>query len=173
MKWLIDPVVGNTLVHGARQFCVCILDRRFHKLFSAYFHIPQFFFLANCQFLWKAFLISSTLLQVWLASKEEPCKRILFVGNVCLWLWWESTYWLNSCVFQTNYVLTKKLRYICMMVDWLGFFLILVGLLITYVALNLMDGHGQPALLYIVPFTLGSFYEKDHYFITTFFNKEK
>jgi len=22
-------------------------------------------------------------------------------------------------------------------------------------ALNLMDGHGQPALLYIVPFTLG------------------
>lgn len=31
-----------------------------------------------------------------------------------------------------------------------------VGLLITYVALNLMDGHGQPALLYIVPFTLGN-----------------
>ncbi|KAG0459134.1 hypothetical protein HPP92_022262 [Vanilla planifolia] len=28
------------------------------------------------------------------------------------------------------------------------------GLLVTYVALNLMDGHGQPALLYIVPFTL-------------------
>nr|GEX46929.1 signal peptide peptidase-like 2 [Tanacetum cinerariifolium] len=28
-------------------------------------------------------------------------------------------------------------------------------LLITYVALNLMDGHGQPALLYIIPFTLG------------------
>lgn len=34
----------------------------------------------------------------------------------------------------------------------------LAGLLITYVALNLMDGHGQPALLYIVPFTLGSLY---------------
>ncbi|GAV83873.1 PA domain-containing protein/Peptidase_A22B domain-containing protein [Cephalotus follicularis] len=32
-----------------------------------------------------------------------------------------------------------------------------LGLLVTYVALNLMDGHGQPALLYIVPFTLGSF----------------
>ncbi|KAI3873443.1 hypothetical protein MKW98_008095 [Papaver atlanticum] len=32
-----------------------------------------------------------------------------------------------------------------------------LGLLITYVALNLMDGHGQPALLYIVPFTLGTF----------------
>lgn len=31
-----------------------------------------------------------------------------------------------------------------------------LGLLITYVALNLMDGHGQPALLYIVPFTLGT-----------------
>jgi hypothetical protein len=33
----------------------------------------------------------------------------------------------------------------------------MAGLLITYVALNLMDGHGQPALLYIVPFTLGNF----------------
>ncbi|KAM7508645.1 hypothetical protein LguiA_019098 [Lonicera macranthoides] len=32
-----------------------------------------------------------------------------------------------------------------------------LGLLITYVALNLMDGHGQPALLYIVPFTIGTF----------------
>ncbi|CAB4300389.1 unnamed protein product [Prunus armeniaca] len=32
----------------------------------------------------------------------------------------------------------------------------IAGLLITYVALNLMDGHGQPALLYIVPFTLGT-----------------
>ncbi|PPD90289.1 hypothetical protein GOBAR_DD12792 [Gossypium barbadense] len=32
-----------------------------------------------------------------------------------------------------------------------------LGLLVTYVALNLMDGHGQPALLYIVPFILGTF----------------
>ncbi|XP_043720078.1 signal peptide peptidase-like 2 [Telopea speciosissima] len=32
-----------------------------------------------------------------------------------------------------------------------------LGLLITYVALNLMDGHGQPALLYIVPLMLGTF----------------
>ncbi|KAB1214359.1 Signal peptide peptidase-like 4 [Morella rubra] len=32
-----------------------------------------------------------------------------------------------------------------------------LGLLVTYVALNMMDGHGQPALLYIVPFTLGTF----------------
>ncbi|GAB4844495.1 Signal peptide peptidase-like 4 [Ancistrocladus abbreviatus] len=31
-----------------------------------------------------------------------------------------------------------------------------LGLLITYLALNMMDGHGQPALLYIVPFTLGT-----------------
>ncbi|XP_042382977.1 signal peptide peptidase-like 5 [Zingiber officinale] len=30
------------------------------------------------------------------------------------------------------------------------------GLLVTYIALTLMDGHGQPALLYIVPFTLGT-----------------
>eukprot|EP00249_Psilotum_nudum_P016858 c26023_g1_i1 orf=553-2163(-) len=30
------------------------------------------------------------------------------------------------------------------------------GLFVTYVALNLMDGHGQPALLYIVPCTLGT-----------------
>ncbi|CAL5192690.1 unnamed protein product [Lathyrus oleraceus] len=32
-----------------------------------------------------------------------------------------------------------------------------LGLLVTYLALNLMDGHGQPALLYIVPSTLGTF----------------
>ncbi|XP_076951840.1 signal peptide peptidase-like 2 [Bidens hawaiensis] len=32
-----------------------------------------------------------------------------------------------------------------------------LGLLVTYIALNLMDGHGQPGLLYIVPFTLGTF----------------
>ncbi|KAK6137475.1 hypothetical protein DH2020_028780 [Rehmannia glutinosa] len=36
-----------------------------------------------------------------------------------------------------------------------------LGLLITYIALNLMDGHGQPALLYIVPFTLGTFFARD------------
>ncbi|MFQ6637898.1 hypothetical protein Gotur_013841 [Gossypium turneri] len=57
----------------------------------------------------------------------------------------------------------------CNRYDWLanktlraGYFLWAMiayglGLLITYVALNLMDGHGQPALLYIVPFTLGTF----------------
>ncbi|KAJ1408637.1 Presenilin/signal peptide peptidase [Sesbania bispinosa] len=61
-------------------------------------------------------------------------------------------------------IVTFSLRY-----DWLakknlraGYFLWAMsayglGLLITYVALNLMDGHGQPALLYIVPFTLGTF----------------
>lgn len=38
---------------------------------------------------------------------------------------------------------------------WHTVLLPLLGLLITYVALNLMDGHGQPALLYIVPFTIG------------------
>ncbi|KAL5081076.1 hypothetical protein RYX36_009497 [Vicia faba] len=60
-------------------------------------------------------------------------------------------------------LLAFSLRY-----DWLakkslvsGYFLWAMfaygfGLLITYVALNLMDGHGQPALLYIVPFTLGT-----------------
>ncbi|XP_058103184.1 signal peptide peptidase-like 2 [Magnolia sinica] len=41
-----------------------------------------------------------------------------------------------------------------------GYFLWLVfgygfGLLLTYLALYLMDGHGQPALLYLVPCTLG------------------
>ncbi|GAA0160885.1 aspartic protease [Lithospermum erythrorhizon] len=53
--------------------------------------------------------------------------------------------------------------------DWLsnkslraGYFLYAIlaygsGLFTTYVALTLMDGHGQPALLYIVPFMLGTF----------------
>lgn len=46
---------------------------------------------------------------------------------------------------------------------------IFAGLLITYVALNLMDGHGQPALLYIVPFTLGtSMTKKSNHMILSF-----
>ncbi|KAK4476590.1 hypothetical protein RD792_015747 [Penstemon davidsonii] len=50
--------------------------------------------------------------------------------------------WLSNKTLKTGYFLYAMLAY--------G-----LGLLITYVALNLMDGHGQPALLYIVPFTLG------------------
>lgn len=51
--------------------------------------------------------------------------------------------WLAKKTLVSGYFLWAMLAY--------GF-----GLLITYVALNLMDGHGQPALLYIVPFTLGT-----------------
>ncbi|XP_051129812.1 signal peptide peptidase-like 2 isoform X2 [Andrographis paniculata] len=52
--------------------------------------------------------------------------------------------WLANKRLRTGYFLWAMVAY--------G-----LGLLITYVALNLMDGHGQPALLYIVPFTLGTF----------------
>ncbi|GKU95255.1 hypothetical protein SLEP1_g8636 [Rubroshorea leprosula] len=52
--------------------------------------------------------------------------------------------WLANKTLRAGYFLWAMLAY--------G-----LGLLITYVALNLMDGHGQPALLYIVPFTLGTF----------------
>ncbi|KAK1289550.1 Signal peptide peptidase-like 4 [Acorus calamus] len=51
--------------------------------------------------------------------------------------------WAANRNFRTGYFLWSMIAY--------GF-----GLLITYVALNLMDGRGQPALLYIVPFTLGT-----------------
>ncbi|GLT67859.1 hypothetical protein SLA2020_401370 [Shorea laevis] len=51
--------------------------------------------------------------------------------------------WLANKTLRAGYFLWAMLAY--------G-----LGLLITYVALNLMDGHGQPALLYIVPFTLGT-----------------
>ncbi|XP_028767448.1 signal peptide peptidase-like 2 isoform X1 [Neltuma alba] len=58
--------------------------------------------------------------------------------------------------------------------DWLanknlrhGYFLWAIfaygfGLMITYLALNLMNGQGQPALLYIVPFTLGTILALGH-----------
>ena len=55
-------------------------------------------------------------------------------------------YYFLNLLFQ-KYSDIKSLKY-------------MAGLLITYVALNLMDGHGQPALLYIVPFTLGNFVKK-------------
>ncbi|KAG5061505.1 hypothetical protein AAZX31_01G205400 [Glycine max] len=51
--------------------------------------------------------------------------------------------WLANKSLRSGYFLWAMFAY--------GF-----GLLVTYVALNLMDGHGQPALLYIVPFTLGT-----------------
>ncbi|XP_076950336.1 signal peptide peptidase-like 4 [Bidens hawaiensis] len=51
--------------------------------------------------------------------------------------------WLSNKSLRAGYFLWAMIAY--------G-----LGLLITYVALNLMDGHGQPALLYIVPFTLGT-----------------
>ncbi|KAL6569526.1 Signal peptide peptidase-like 4 [Orobanche minor] len=51
--------------------------------------------------------------------------------------------WLSKKSLKSGYFLWAMLAY--------G-----LGLLTTYVALNLMDGHGQPALLYIVPFTLGT-----------------
>ncbi|XP_019423293.1 PREDICTED: signal peptide peptidase-like 2 [Lupinus angustifolius] len=51
--------------------------------------------------------------------------------------------WLSNKKLANGYFLWAMIAY--------GF-----GLLITYVALNLMDGHGQPALIYIVPFTLGT-----------------
>ncbi|KAK9147478.1 hypothetical protein Scep_006235 [Stephania cephalantha] len=53
--------------------------------------------------------------------------------------------WLSKKTLRAGYFLYAMMAY--------G-----LGLLITYVALNLMDGHGQPALLYIVPFTLGTFF---------------
>ncbi|KAK1374826.1 PA domain-containing protein [Heracleum sosnowskyi] len=51
--------------------------------------------------------------------------------------------WLAGKTLRSGYFLWAMCAY--------GF-----GLLITYVAFNLMDGDGQPALLYIVPFTLGT-----------------
>ncbi|KAL6495498.1 Signal peptide peptidase-like 4 [Orobanche gracilis] len=51
--------------------------------------------------------------------------------------------WLSKKSLKSGYFLWAMLAY--------G-----LGLLTTYVALNMMDGHGQPALLYIVPFTLGT-----------------
>ncbi|XP_076922295.1 signal peptide peptidase-like 4 isoform X1 [Bidens hawaiensis] len=51
--------------------------------------------------------------------------------------------WLSNKSLRAGYFLWAMIAY--------G-----LGLLITYVALNLMDGHGQPALLYIVPFTVGT-----------------
>jgi len=51
--------------------------------------------------------------------------------------------WAAKKTLQGGYFLWSMIGY--------GF-----GLFITYVALNLMDGNGQPALLYIVPCTLGT-----------------
>jgi hypothetical protein len=62
--------------------------------------------------------------------------------------WWHMVLVsLRHCAFMQQVV-----PLILMWLNWLWF----SGFLITYVAMNLIDGHGQLALLYIVPFTLGS-----------------
>ena len=69
---------------------------------------------------------------------------------------------MRLCTMQTYLVIFADGRY-----DWTarksllrGYFLWStvgygLGLFLTYVALNVMNGSGQPALLYIVPCTLG------------------
>lgn len=86
---------------------------------------------------------SCSVLQVRLAGEQEAKVRILPWDNVCLWSRYDP-----SSREETNKKSTK--------VFFLILFLTITGLLITYIALNLMDGHGQPALLYIVPFILGT-----------------
>ncbi|XLS91231.1 hypothetical protein HN51_067239 [Arachis hypogaea] len=68
--------------------------------------------------------------------------------------WWICMYdWLAKRNLRSGYFVWVMSAYGLSML----FLCLILGLLITYVALNLMDGHGQPALLYIVPFTLGTF----------------
>ncbi|XLU54621.1 hypothetical protein S245_049269, partial [Arachis hypogaea] len=65
--------------------------------------------------------------------------------------WWICMYdWLAKRNLRSGYFVWVMSAYGLSML----FLCLILGLLITYVALNLMDGHGQPALLYIVPFTL-------------------
>lgn len=56
------------------------------------------------------------------------------------------------CVMQWTHV-CGDLGYVVMGLH----FFFHVGLFLTYLALFLMDGHGQPALLYLVPCTLGKY----------------
>jgi len=96
------------------------------------------------------------------SSMEEIVHMPLTICGVEYWLLFcvDSLKWLFPiCGYEC---LAKVLRAYCLdavsppYCPWHTVLLLsFLGLLITYVALNLMDGHGQPALLYIVPFTIG------------------
>lgn len=47
--------------------------------------------------------------------------------------------------------------YVFLFIPWGGGFVFCSGLAVTYMGLYLMNGHGQPALLYLVPCTLGTY----------------
>ncbi|TVU27657.1 hypothetical protein EJB05_19153 [Eragrostis curvula] len=65
--------------------------------------------------------------------------------------------WAAKKTLQSGYFLWSMVAYGSGSISLLTITTFKYCLLITYVALNLMDGHGQPALLYIVPFTIGTF----------------
>lgn len=77
-----------------------------------------------------------------------------------MFAWWFVDLWL-SCILQCfNSFSSNGFCGLFMFYRiWWGFILsfggCLPGLFLTYVALNVMNGNGQPALLYIVPCTLG------------------
>lgn len=92
-------------------------------------------------------------MQIWLASEKAHSSWIFLMGNDCLWIRYHLiSYIIESFPAKPLNGLDVKHVHVLMGRNYTTW----TGLLITYVALNLMDGHGQPALLYIVPFTLGN-----------------
>ncbi|XP_049373912.1 signal peptide peptidase-like 4 isoform X1 [Solanum verrucosum] len=96
-------------------------------------------------------------------SGEEGIPMLLKIPRIC------DPWGGYSIIGFGDIILPGLLVAFSLRYDWLckkslqaGYFLWTMtayglGLFATYVALNLMDGHGQPALLYIVPATLGTF----------------
>ena len=92
-------------------------------------------------------------LQIRLAGKQEAQVRILPWGNVCLWSRYDPHPHVGKKQKARSFA--ENLNLLRSLVFLYEYYYYITGLLITYIALNLMDGHGQPALLYIVPFILG------------------
>ncbi|XLR23512.1 hypothetical protein HN51_069876 [Arachis hypogaea] len=62
-----------------------------------------------------------------------------------------------ACVFAFMAIGWPLIIYKTRIMRWIKFwFMPWLGLFLTYLGLYLMKGHGQPALLYLVPCTLGS-----------------
>ncbi|KAK2366058.1 signal peptide peptidase [Trifolium repens] len=153
LSWFIELLVVLFCIGGIEglQTClVAVLSRWFKNASESYIKLP---FIGAVSYLTLAVTpFCITFAVFWAVYRDKSFAWIgqgILVGTVLLSC---SLIYDLFWVFVSKRFFNESVMIVVARGDRSGE----DGLLITYVALNLMDRHGQPALLYIVPFTLGT-----------------